>query len=154
MFHTNDTQQTNTEDKENIFNLTLQYLKKYSSVVPAGIQGLALRRERRWRSTAEGTSEVGGGERAAVSLTADVIGHARAIHIFVSLQPEGLYVGDLQDTTFATVAGSKKPLKAPLSFLNCLEFQCRWVASSGQRISIISHDQAERGPEDLVSLRL
>ena len=154
MFHTNDTQQTNTKDKENIFNLTLQYLKKYSSAVPAGIQGLALRRERRWRRTAEGTSAVGGGERAAVSLTADVIGHAHAIHIFVSLQPEGLYVGDLQDITFATVSGSKKPLKAPLSFLNCLEFQCRWVTSSGQRISIISHDQAERGPEDLVSLRL
>ena len=58
MFHTNDTQQTNTKDKENIFNLTLQYLKKYSSTVPAGIQGLALRRERRWRCTAEGTSAV------------------------------------------------------------------------------------------------
>ena len=148
MFHTNDTQQTQKIKK------TFQILH-YSTLKPSWHSGAGIEEgEEVWRCTAKGTSAVGGGERAAISLTADMIGHAHAIHIFVSLQPEGLYVGDLQDTTFATVSASKKPLEAPLSFLNCLEFQCRWVTSSGQRVSIISHDQAERGPEDLVSLTL
>ena len=49
--------QTNTKNKANIFNLTVQYLEKYS--ITAGIQGLApseqarrvtdWRRERRWK---------------------------------------------------------------------------------------------------------
>ena len=130
-----------------------QYLNKCSSTVPAGIQGLALRRERRWRYRAEGMSSRRW--RASCNFTCTWRDQTRACRSHLcKFTAWSLYVGDLQDTTFATVSLSKKPLEAPLSFLNCLEFQCIWVTSSGQRVSIISHDQAERGTEDLVILRL
>ena len=83
------------------FNFTVQDLEKYS--ITAGIQGLAWSEQAR-RVTdggaqgggdglAEGSSAIGDGGQATMSLMSDTDG--THVCIFEGLQFEGLYVGEL-----------------------------------------------------------
>ena len=87
---------TNTRKQEDIFNLILHCLEKYSSTAQelADRQGElptgAGRGAGRWQR--EGLLAVGDGGQAAVLLTPDV-------HIFERLQLEGLCIGNLMHNT-------------------------------------------------------
>ena len=92
------------ENKESIFNLTAQYLKKYSTTVRQLVYRSCIKwtgKKSYWLEEdeevgdgrAEGSPAIGDGGQATVSLMSDDEG--MQVHVFESLQLEGSYVGDL-----------------------------------------------------------